>query len=60
LSDECPRYVDPPLRKSKAPDPAATGSSASKAYLAGQLARHTSGTRQRIAGTLRLRFGGAA
>ena len=54
------RIVAPPDLKGEAPDPAATGSSANKAYRAGGLETHTTAARARIVGTLRLRIGGAA
>lgn len=54
------RKVDPPPQKSEAPDPAATGSSASNTYLGKGERTNTTGNRQRIVGTLFLRIGGAA
>lgn len=50
----------PPIVKSETPDPAATGSSAQIAYLAGVRETHNTVARPRIVGTLSLRRGGAA
>lgn len=54
------RIVAPPDLKSEAPDPAATGSSASNTYLGKGEGANTTTRSHRIAGTLRLRIGGAA
>lgn len=47
----------PPGLKSEAPDPAATGSSAKTSFQAGVCPLHTTAPRNRIGGTLGLRFG---